>query len=100
MSKIRKDKSPAPSFVTIHELVTKTLAEYRSHLEDNPDRAFGWASLAAACMAEAAWLVDGQAAPETVFEHCRETARAHLEERAGCLLIKVSAGETQSGATR
>jgi hypothetical protein len=96
MSKTRKEKSASPSWVTIPELVTKTVAEYRSRLEDNPDRTFGWASLASACMAEAAWLVDGQAPPETVFEHCRDSARGRLEERADCLLTVLSAGEAQS----
>jgi hypothetical protein len=100
MSKKRKDKSSAPCFAMIPELVTKTVAEYRSQLEDNPDRAFGWASLASACMAEAAWLVDGQAGPEKVFEHCKESARALLEERADGLLTKLSAGEAQSRATQ
>jgi hypothetical protein len=80
----------------IPELVAKTFMEYRSQLENHPESAFGWASLASACMAEAAWLVDRRAPPEKMFEYCCDGARQYLEDRAGRLLAKVSAGDAQS----
>jgi hypothetical protein len=47
-------------------------------------------------MAEAVWLVDGEAAPEEVFKLCKKAACAKLKERADRLQSKVLVREAQS----
>ena len=94
MSKISTSSRRPP----IHESVTSAIKDYRSHLEDKNDEAFGLMHLAAESMAEAAWLVDGELGLEEVFEHCNGGARANLKHRADRLQTKVSAGEAQSRA--
>jgi hypothetical protein len=79
-------------------LVDRTVKEYRSQIEDRALEAFNLVQLASASLAEATWLLDGEADPEEVFEHCKLQARANLKDRAGRLQTKVLAGEAQSRA--
>jgi hypothetical protein len=100
MSKTTSNRSTSSRRAPAHVLVAKTVEDYRSHLESRADEAFGLVALAAASMAEAAWLVDGEVGAEEVFEHARKNARVNLKDRADRLQTQVLAGEAQSRAAQ
>jgi hypothetical protein len=87
--------STSSSSPPICELVRKTIADYRSRL-GIVSCAFELECLAGACVAEAAWLSDGQRDPEVILEHCRIHGRAILKTRVDRLRAKVLKDEVRS----
>jgi hypothetical protein len=98
VTRTRCDTSASSSHSPTYGLVGKTIKEYRSQLGDGANEAFGLVQLASASLATAAWLVDGEADPEVVFEHCKENARRILKDRADRLRTKVLTDGAQSPA--
>jgi hypothetical protein len=75
--------------------VSRTIKDFRSYRESRSSEAFGLVMLAGASLAEAAWLVDGEVEPETVFEHGITDARAGLKRQIDRLQTQLSAGSAQ-----
>lgn len=96
MDKTRNSRNTKSRPLPTTNLAARTVEHYRSQLGDRVDEAFGFVHLAAASMAEAVWLVDGEAAPEEVFKLCKKAACAKLKERADRLQSKVLVREAQS----
>jgi hypothetical protein len=91
LTRARNNRSKSSDGPTVLELVRTTITDFRSQLPDGGYDALDLMSLAAACMADAIWLFDGEFGREEVFNHCTWGACFDLKRRADRLQTDASA---------